>query len=237
MRAGERNGVSDIVQEKRVAARRAIEEVRDGMIVGLGTGSTVAFAIDTLAERCRAGLTITAVATSLQTETRARQSGIDVVDFASLDRVDLVIDGVDEVDGYFRAIKGAGGAMLREKIVAAAAGRMIAIADSTKAVEKLGKAPVPVEVLPFALGFVQAELAALGAKPTLRITSASEPYQTDQANPILDCAFGSIDDPAKLAVELSGIPGILGHGLFVSEIDALFIARGSTVEMLERAPA
>lgn len=221
-------------REKRAAARAAIAEVRDGMIVGLGTGSTVAFAIEALAERCRSGLRIVAVATSLETEALARRRGIDLIDFGSLNAVDLTIDGVDEIDGSFRAIKGAGGALLREKVVAAAAARMIAICDSTKAAAQLGRVAVPVEVLSFALGYVEATLRTLGGRPTLRRTPAGEPYRTDQGNPILDCAFGTIASPLTLAALLSEIPGALGHGLFIDEIDAVYIAHADTVDLRER---
>jgi ribose 5-phosphate isomerase A len=220
-------------REKEAAARAAVAEVRDGMIVGLGTGSTVAFAIETLAERCRSGLDVRAVATSVRTEAIARQSGIEMLDFSTFAGVDLCIDGVDEIDPAFRAIKGAGGAMLREKIVARAAVRMIAIADSSKAVARLGRAPVPVEFLPFARGFVSGEIEKLGGGQMLRM-SAGEAYVTDQGNPVFDCAFGAIDVADELAASLSAIPGVLGHGLFIREIDALYLGKGGSVEIRER---
>lgn len=220
-------------REKELAARKAVAEVQDGMIVGVGTGSTVAFAIVALAERVRAGLRIQTVATSLRTEQLVRNAGMDVLDFSALDVVDLCIDGVDEIDGSLRAIKGGGGAMLREKVVANAARRMIAIADSSKAVNRLGTALLPVEVLPFALGFVASGIGSLGGKPTLRQGPAGH-YLTDQDNAVLDCAFGQIDEPAGLSATLSAIPGVLGHGLFIDEVDALYIGGGSMVEISER---
>jgi ribose 5-phosphate isomerase A len=216
--------------EKEAAARAAVAEIEDGMFVGLGTGSTVAFAIAALAERCRIGLNVTVVATSIRTEVFAGQLGIKVLDFSTLAAVDLCIDGVDEIDDAFRAIKGAGGAMLREKVVAQAATRMIAIADSSKLVAQLGHAPVPVEALSFALGFVEERIEALGGQPVLRLTDDGEAYLTDQGNHVLDCAFGAIGTPGDLAISLSQIPGVLGHGLFIGDIDVLYVGRGDAFE-------
>ncbi|MDB5688578.1 MAG: rpiA [Sphingomonas bacterium] len=225
---------ADLDREKAAAARAAVAEVRDGMIVGIGTGSTVAFAIAALAERCAQGLRVTGVATSLRSDAIARAAGIAMIDFADRATVDLAIDGVDEIDGRLRAIKGAGGAMLREKIVAAAAPRMIAIADSRKLVDRLGQAPLPVEVLPFARRFVQRRIEELGGAPHMREDAAGSPYRTDQGNGVLDCGFGRIHAAAELAAGLSAIPGIMGHGLFVGEIDALYVGRGDTAEYRER---
>jgi ribose 5-phosphate isomerase A len=227
----------DYNTEKRLAAIAAVAEVQQDMIVGLGTGSTVAFALDALAGRCRSGLKIRTVATSFRTKALLRQSGMEILDFTKLDTVDLCIDGIDEIDGAWHAIKGAGGAMLREKIVARAATRMIAIADSRKAVDRLGRAPLPVETLPFALGYVKSCILQLGGRPVLRQTARHEPYRTDQGNSVLDCSFDFIDAPKVLAAMLSAIPGVLGHGLFIDEIDALYIARGTVVEKREREVA
>ncbi len=213
----------DVADAKRAAAIAAVAEVRAGMLIGLGTGSTVAFALDALGARVRDGLRIEAVATSLATATAARRLGIPVREFAEVTAIDLAIDGVDEIDAAFRAIKGAGGAMLREKVVAASAARMIAIADARKAVKALGQAPVPIEVLPFALGFVTARAEALGARATLRLRADGSRWPSDQGNAILDCAFGAIGDAAALADALAEIPGLLGHGLFLDEIDALYL--------------
>lgn len=227
----------ELDREKAAAAGAAVAEVQDGMIVGIGTGSTVAFAIAALADRCRAGLRMTGVATSLRTDAIARAAGIPMIDFADRAAVDLAIDGVDEIDAAFRAVKGAGGAMLREKIVAAAATRMIAIADSRKFVARLGAAPVPLEVLPFALSFVQRRVEELGGIASLRQNAAGSPYRTDQDNSVLDCAFGRIDDAEALGRALSSIPGVLGHGLFTDEIDVLYLGRGGTVERREAGGA
>jgi ribose 5-phosphate isomerase A len=219
--------------DKRLAALAAVEEVREGMVIGLGTGSTAAFAIDEIGRRCAAGLHIRAAATSKGTEARARAAGIPLVPFAEIAALDLAIDGADEVDPALRAIKGAGGAMLREKIIATAARRMIVIADGSKRVEALGAAPVPVEILPFAMSFVAAAVEAIGGAPTLRVAQ-SAPYRTDQDNMVLDCRFALIGDPGALAARLSAIPGVLGHGLFVDEVDAVYFAEYGTIDRIER---
>ncbi|WP_010160527.1 ribose-5-phosphate isomerase RpiA [Sphingomonas sp. PAMC 26617] len=210
--------------DKRAAALAAIEEVRPGMVVGLGTGSTAAFAIAALGER---RLDIRAVPTSLASAALARAAGIALIDLPA--QIDLTIDGADEIDSRFRAIKGAGGAMLREKVVASASIRMIVIADSSKRVDTIGVAPIPVEVLPFAQAFVAARLAALGGTVTPRTG-----FVSDQANPILDCRFPPDVDHALLAAHIAQIPGALGHGLFLSEVSAVYIAENGVVTRLER---
>jgi ribose 5-phosphate isomerase A len=208
---------------KRAAAEAAIAEIQPGMQVGLGTGSTAAFAIQALGRRVADGLAITAAATSLATERAARAVGIPVIAFEDLGTVDLAIDGADEIDGRFHAIKGGGGALLREKIVAAAATRMICIVDPGKVVDRIGAHPLPIEVLPFARTFVSDAIVRLGGTPVLRRDAAGQPARSDQDNLLIDCRFPSLPDPAALAIALDSIPGLLGHGLFLTEIDALFI--------------
>lgn len=215
-------------QAKARAAHAATDEVADGMLVGLGTGSTAALAIAALGARVAAGLRITAVATSLETERAARAAGIAVLPFDGIDRVDIAIDGADEVDPGLRAIKGAGGALLREKIVAQAAARMICIVDEGKLVSRLGARPVPVEILPFARAFVAQAVRALGGEPALRM-AGGRPVLTDQGNLLLDCHFAAIEDPERLAVQLQAVPGLLAHGLFLSEIDVLLVGDGAGV--------
>jgi ribose 5-phosphate isomerase A len=207
----------------------AVSCVEDGMLIGIGTGTTVAYLLDALGERVAAGLSIRAVATSVATETRGRALGIGFESFAPLASVDLAIDGVDEIDGALRAIKGGGGALLREKIVAEAATRMIAIADAAKQVAVLGTHPLPLEVLDFARGFVTARVAALGGEAKLR-----QGGLTDQGNPLLDCHFGAINDPERLAANLEAIPGVLAHGLFLREIDALCAGVNEDTHWYER---
>lgn len=216
--------------DKAIAAAAAVEEVSAGMIVGLGSGTTVAHLIPLLAAR---KLDIAAVPTSNATAVAARDAGLRLIPFEDRAAIDLTIDGVDEIDGGFRAIKGGGGAMLREKIVASAARRMVAIADGSKMTTAIGARPVPVEILPFACAFVLASLGGIGARPTLR-TAGGRPVQTDQGNVIVDCAFAALPDPGTVAAMLSAIPGVLGHGLFLDEIDALYIADAGVVRRHER---
>ncbi|WP_442679445.1 ribose-5-phosphate isomerase RpiA [Sphingomonas sp. ASY06-1R] len=219
--------------DKRRAALAAADEVKDGMLVGLGTGSTAVFLIDELGRRFAGGLRFRAVATSLSSEAQAKALGIEVLPFADVAAIDLAIDGTDEIDPQFRAIKGAGGAMLREKCVAASATRMIVIADGSKQVAQLGTMPVPCETLPFALAFVRAAVERLGARVVLR-TKSDEPYRTDQGNFVLDCHFGPIAAPAELAAQLSSIPGMIGHGLFIDEVDAFYISDAGQLIVKER---
>ncbi len=220
--------------DKKAAALAAADEVKPGMLVGLGTGSTAYFLIEELGRRFADGLQFRAVATSLASEKQAKGLGIPVLPFSEVARIDLAIDGADEIDPHLRAIKGAGGAMLREKCVAASAKRMIVIADSSKTVAQLGATmPVPCETLDFAQAFVARALEDLGAAVVLRQKDGA-PYRTDQNNLILDCRFGPISDPAGLAARLSSIPGMLGHGLFVTEIAGLYCAKDGSATFTER---
>jgi len=220
--------------DKQAAALAAADEVKDGMLVGLGTGSTAFFLIEELGRRFASGLEFRAVATSIASETQAKALGIPVLPFSEVARIDVAIDGADEIDPQLRAIKGAGGAMLREKCVAASAARMVVIADSSKLVAQLGTTmPVPCETLPFAEAYVGRALADLGARVMLREKDGA-PYRTDQDNLIFDCHFGPIPDPAALAARLSSIPGMLGHGLFVTEIDAVYCAKDGSATFTKR---
>ncbi|WP_375402191.1 ribose-5-phosphate isomerase RpiA [uncultured Sphingomonas sp.] len=219
--------------DKRFAAEAAVAEVRSGMVVGLGTGSTAAHMIRALGRMVAEGLDIDTVATSVASAELARSLGIRVHDFADVPRVDLTIDGADETDDRLLVVKGAGGAMLREKCVAAASTRMIVIADGAKRVPAIGAARVPVEVLPFARGFVMRILAER-ADPALRM-AGGEPYRTDQDMLVVDCLFGDLSDPHDAAAWLQAIPGVLGHGLFLTEVDAAYLATDGVVTKLERA--
>jgi len=220
--------------DKKAAAIAAADEVQTGMLVGLGTGSTAFFLIEELGRRFAGGLRFRAVATSLASEKQAKALGIPVLPFSEVAQIDLAIDGADEIDPRLRAIKGAGGAMLREKCVAAAAARMVVIADSSKKVAQLGTTmPVPCETLPFAQAFVGRALEDLGARVVPRMKDGAL-YRTDQDNLILDCHFGPIADPAGLAARLSSIPGMLGHGLFVSEVDGFYCAENGSATFTAR---
>ncbi len=233
--AGGRRMARGVTQDddKRLAAEAAVAEVQGGMLVGLGTGSTAKHAIDAIGARVREGLRIRAVATSVASARQAEALGVALLDMADVASVDLTIDGADEINGALVAIKGAGGAMLREKVVAAASTRMIVIADGSKRVDRLGAAPVPVEVVPFARESVTAALRALGAVPVLRL-SDERPYLTDQSNLVLDCRFAPFPEPRALATALQAVPGLVGHGLFLDEVDAAYISAGGTVSKLER---
>ena len=223
---------------KRAAAERAAGWIRDGMTLGLGTGSTVRHLLDVIAERRAGGewRDVVGVPTSVDTEERARRLGIPLATLAERPRVDLTIDGADEVDPGLRLIKGLGGALLREKIVAAASRALVIVADASKVVEKLGtKAPVPVEVDPFGEAIQPEFLRSLGAEPTLRRRADGSVLVTDGGNHILDCRFpGGIDDPEALEAALSLRPGIVETGLFLGLATAAVIAGEGGVEVRAR---
>jgi ribose 5-phosphate isomerase A len=201
------------MQPKEAAAQRALAEVRDGMLVGLGTGSTAAFFIDGLGRLVAAGLSITAVATSRASATRAAGLGIPLVEVA--DRpIDLTVDGADEIDPRLNLVKGLGGALLREKVVASASTRMIVIATDDKLVARLGRGPLPVEILPLLWTHTNERLARLGLVPTLREVDGA-PFVSDNGGYVVDCRFTPPPDLARLAADIAAIPGVLGHGLFL----------------------
>ena len=203
------------------------------MLVGLGTGSTVACAVRRLGNRVAVGLEIKAVATSIAIERLALSVGIPVLPFDAVSRIDITIDGADEIDPELRAIKGGGGALLREKVVAIASDRVIIIVDSSKAVARLGRFHLPVAVVPFADAYVEKSLRKFGV-PVARRMTPDGPFRTDDGNHIFDISFGSIADAESLAAELKAIPGVIEHGLFLSEIHMAVIARGSTIEIRQR---
>ncbi|MEK3767602.1 ribose-5-phosphate isomerase RpiA [Paenibacillus sp. FSL R5-0887] len=221
---------------KQLAAEKAVEFVKDGMKIGLGTGSTAYWAINKLGERVSEGLKITAVATSRASEEQARELGIPIVAFGDIDSLDLTIDGADELDSSLQLIKGGGGALLREKIVASNSTRMIVIADESKVVNTLGKFPLPVEMVPFAWEWTVAELAKLGCNPELR-RSGEELYKTDNGNYIADCRFEVIESAPKLALTIQSIPGVVEHGLFIG-IAAMAIVgkKDGSIEIIEVKP-
>jgi ribose 5-phosphate isomerase A len=214
--------------QKRAAAGAAATGIEGGMLVGLGTGTTAAYLIEAVARRVRQGLTIRTVASSIATADKAARLGLAPLDMGDIAAVDLYIDGVDAIDPAFRAIKGGGGAMLREKIVAASAARFVAIADETKAVPTIGGQSVPLEILPFARASVEARIARLGG------TLAWRNGQSDQDNLLADAVFPKSFALPDLAAALCVIPGLLGHGLFLSEIDALILGTIAGVVKSER---
>src|SRR3954470_24087880 len=222
--------------EKQAAAHASLAFIKDGDVVGLGTGSTAAFFIQFLGERVRAGMKVRGVPTSVAAQQLAEKCGIPLVTLNEVDRVDVDVDGADEFDPQLCLIKGGGGALLREKIVASASKKFIVIADSSKQVAVLGKFPLPVEVVPFAETTVARTISSLGAKVSLRKTANGEVFTTDEHHHILDCEFGQITDPASLASRLSAIPGVVEHGLFIHMADVVLVANGSKVTEL-RQPA
>ena len=228
-----RSGGTDA--QKRRAGERAADAVSDGDVVGLGTGSTAAAAIRALGRRVDSGLDVRAIPTSYQSRTLAREVGIPLLTLEEA-TPDLAIDGADRIaipdhDGPPALIKGGGAAHAREKLVDAAAERFLVVADPTKLADRLDAA-VPVEVLPDAVPVVERRLSALGGDPTLRAAERKDgPVVTDNGNLVIDCAFGPIDDPDALAADLSALPGVLDHGLFVDLADAVYVGTDDGVDV------
>jgi ribose 5-phosphate isomerase A len=225
---------ADRDQLKRAAALRAIEEVKDGMVVGLGTGSTAAFVVEGLAARVAAGLRVVGIPTSERTATQARRLGIPIATFAEHQRLDLTIDGADEVQlGTLDLIKGLGGALLREKIVAAASDQLVIVVDQEKLVERLGEhTPVPVEVTQFGWQATTVTLAKHGCVAERRYTSGEQPYLTDGGNFILDCRFGPLTDPGIIEQKIAMTVGTVESGLFVGRTSVVVVASTTGVEVL-----
>jgi ribose 5-phosphate isomerase A len=224
---------------KRAAAARAIEFVRPGMRVGLGTGSTAAHFVALLAERVRAGLDIIAVPTSEATRAQAARLGIVLTTLDETPELDLTVDGADEIAPDLTLIKGGGGALLREKIVATASARMVVIADESKWVSVLGRFPLPVEIAPFGATVTQrmVEAAVSGegdAVPPLRLDHNGHAFVTDGGHWLLDAHLRRIADPRALASKLSAIPGVMGHGLFIGLAQAAIVAGPDGVRLIER---
>jgi ribose 5-phosphate isomerase A len=215
---------------KQAAALRALEEVEGGMLLGLGTGSTAAYFIDALGERVRGGLQVTAVATSKASAEQAGGFGIPLLE--NVDRpIDLTVDGADQIDPRLNLVKGLRGALLREKVVAAASNRMMVIATEDKLVPRLDHGPLPVEVLPLLWERTAAIISALGLEPTLRPADQA-PFVSDNGNLILDCQLNGALEPAQLAAALDAIPGVIGHGLFLGIATEAAIAGPDRVRVL-----
>ena len=220
-------GTMDAAEMKKIVAEKAVDTfVKDGMNVGLGTGSTAYFAIKRIGQLVADGYDLTCVATSVQSENLARESGIRVVDLDEIDKLDVTIDGADEVDPKMQLVKGLGGALLREKIVAAATVREVIIVDESKLVEKLGtKAPLPVEVLRFGHEHTRYALERQGCKPELRMRDG-EPFVTDGGNYIYDCRFPEgISNPFFLESRIDVIPGVVENGLFLNTAFDVLVSR------------
>ena len=219
---------------KEIAARSAVAAIRDGMVVGLGSGSTSLYAVRLLAARVRdERLRIRGVPTSTTTEGVAQSLGIELVTLEEAPQLDVAIDGADQVDKELACIKGYGGALLREKIVARCSKRFLVMVDPSKLADVLDK-PVPVEVLPFGMGAARRGLEGLGGRPVLRVDAEKKPVRTDNDNLVLDVAFGRILDPAELARRIASVPGVLDHGLFVDLVDELHVGEAEGAQILTR---
>lgn len=231
-------------QLKRQAAARALEEVRDGMQLGLGTGSTAKHFVELLGERVAAGLKVIGVPTSEATRADAERCGVPLTTLDEIDHLDMTVDGADEIDPEFNLIKGGGGALLREKIVAAASDRMIVIADDTKWVPTLGRFPLPIEVIPFGLGAtrraIEKAFAECGVSGQMAVRKAKggdkdgHVFVTDGGHWIVDAQLGRIVDPPHLAKALSAIPGVVEHGLFIGLASSAVLAGGEGIRVIER---
>jgi len=225
---------------KRQAAARALEHVRDGMRLGLGTGSTAKHFVELLGERVRAGLAVIGVPTSEATRTDAVRCGIPLTTLDDIDRLDLTVDGTDEIDPSLNLIKGGGGALLREKIVAAASDRMIVIADDTKSVDVLGRFPLPVEVVPFGLAATRRAMArafaesGVSGQMVLRKGQDGHVFVTDGGHWIVDAHLGRIPDASRLAGLLTSIPGVVEHGLFIGLASTAVLAGSQGIRVVER---
>jgi len=225
---------------KRAVAAKALEYVRDGMKLGLGSGSTAEIFVELLAPRVRGGEKLLCVPTSEKTATLARKLGITLSTLDDLAPLDLTIDGADEADRDLNLIKGGGGMLLREKLVAAASKKMVVIADESKLVPRLGKFPLPVEIVEFGHKSTAARLATAlvaagyaNAPMTLRMRDG-ETFRTDSGNVIYDIAFGAIQNAPKLGTTISAVPGVVEHGLFIGIATTLLIAADGEIEVIER---
>jgi ribose 5-phosphate isomerase A len=224
-----------IDKEKELAGYKVSDFVKDGMILGLGTGSTFYYAIKKIGEMVKEGLEIKAVSTSSSTDKLAKSLNIPLLSIDDVDEVDLTIDGADEVDPNFNGIKGGGGALLFEKVVAKFSKQNLWVVNSAKMVDKLGAFPLPIEVVPFAVGNVCKKLVKLGYNPKVRMKNG-EQFITDSANNIIDVKLGIIEDPYKMEVDLNMIPGVVENGLFLDVVDIVIVGRGNTVEVIRKGP-
>ena len=223
---------AEVDAQKKAAANRALDLVKPGSIVGLGTGSTARYFIEGLAARVRNGLKVQAVATSQESRAQAEAGGIPITERVN-GSLDLAVDGADEIDPAVNCVKGRGGALLREKIVAHASRRFVLIADESKLVGRLGRGPIPVEVLPFLWEATGRSIESLGGRPELRMTAAG-PFKTDNGNLVLDTSFGAVD--AALGAALHAIPGVIEHGLFLGMARAAIVGCATGVRILGELP-
>lgn len=221
------------MNEKQLAAEKSIEFIKDGMTIGLGTGSTVFFLVKKLAKSVKQGLNIKCVSTSFQTSELAKSLGIIILNLNEVEVIDLTIDGADEVDRNLNGIKGGGGALLFEKIVAAASQKVIWIVDSSKYVSKLGKFPLPIEVIPFGSNHLLKKFTDSGFNPAIR-KKENEIYITDSGNRIIDLHLNEIEDSLKLEQEIKLIPGVVEVGLFNNIANMVIVGKGNSTEIISR---
>jgi ribose 5-phosphate isomerase A len=222
-----------MINPKQVAAVKAIGLIEEGMTVGLGTGSTAFFAIQELGKRVTEGLLVTAVASSVTTEQLAKEAGITVVDITTVDNIDIAIDGADEVDEHCNLVKGGGGALVREKILASNSKLFVVIVDESKLVVNLGSFPLPVEIVPFAHNLTLMQLEKTGCTVQLRMRNGA-PFVSDNGNWIADCQFHKIKEPAELNREINSIAGVVESGIFPKRlVDVVMVGRedGSVEEL------
>lgn len=224
--------MSEVDNAKKLVGEEAVKCIEDGMKVGLGSGSTVYWMIKKLGEYVEQGLDVTGVPTSQTTAQWAKEFGIPLTDFSELKQLDVTIDGADEVDENLHLIKGGGGALLREKIVASAAKELIIIVDRSKKVSHLGAFPLPVEVIPFGWEVTANNISTLGCVPKLR-QKDGEVFVSDNGNYILDCPFDKIPNPETLHKELKSLVGVVETGLFVGMTNKVIVERGGNIEILE----
>ncbi len=219
---------------KKIAGEKAVEHIEAGMVVGLGTGSTAYYAIKKIGDEVKEGLEVTCIATSKATEVIAKECGIPLSSLAEHPDVDVTIDGADEVDPNLNLIKGMGGALVREKIIASASKKVVIVADPSKIVDVLGtRSPLPVEVIPFGVNFCQKQLQKFGCKVEIRKKN-NEPFVSDNGNYVVDCFFKKILAPKKLQKEINCIPGVVDNGLFLNMADEVIIGTKDGIKKLVR---
>ncbi|MEN1969917.1 ribose-5-phosphate isomerase RpiA [Lentibacillus sp. N15] len=223
--------MNPIERQKQLAGEEAISFIKNGMTIGLGSGSTVNMMLKALGERVQEGLNIKGIPTSLQTEELAHEYGIPLTRFADIEQMDVAIDGADEVDDHLNLVKGGGGCLVREKIVAAAAKQLIIIVDESKLVPHLGAFPLPIEVVSFGWEFAAKRIAELGSEPQLRKGGNGDIFVSDNGNYILDCAFHELRQPKQLHAQLKAMVGVVDTGLFVGMADRVIVATGDGINM------
>lgn len=223
----------NVISEKQLSAETACNYVKDGMIVGLGTGTTAEFAVRKIGKLVRNGLSIRGIPTSNRTKELAEAEGIPLIDFSESMFIDLTIDGADEIDGNLNMIKGGGAALLQEKIVASVSKAEIIVVNKTKLVDQLGAFPLPVEVIPFGWQVVFNQLESLHGNPDLRLNKG-QPQVTDQGNYIIDCHFRKIENPKLLEHQLNMIPGVVENGLFINLCTKMILADGEQLIVKDR---